>query len=106
MTKEERDIILKAVHEIVDDQWRTVIEGLVRIDKRLRKLEDDSITLYGFVHKGRVRAKESLYDLVRRQIRDEGLWFGACTAPEAYLQQSLRELHRAVEEGERDESTN
>lgn len=35
--------------------------------------------------------------LVQRQAEDEGLWFEATTAPEAYLQQELRKLHAAVE---------
>jgi hypothetical protein len=35
--------------------------------------------------------------VVREQAEDEGLWFDACTAPEAYLQQELRRLHAAVE---------
>lgn len=36
-------------------------------------------------------------DLVAKQAEDEGLWFQAKTAPEAYLQQELRKLHAAVE---------
>lgn len=36
--------------------------------------------------------------LVEEQADDEGLWFQAKTAPEAYLQQALRRL-RAVLEG-------
>ncbi len=35
--------------------------------------------------------------LVNKQAEDEGLWFVAQTAPEGYLQQSLRELHAVVE---------
>lgn len=35
--------------------------------------------------------------LVEKQATDEGLWFLAATAPEAYLQDALRELHRAIE---------
>jgi hypothetical protein len=35
--------------------------------------------------------------LVNEQAEDEGLWFQARTAPEAYLQQELRRLHTAVE---------
>ena len=31
------------------------------------------------------------------QAEDEGLWFDAVTAPEAYLQQELRKLHSAIE---------
>lgn len=36
--------------------------------------------------------------LVEEQANDEGLWFIAETAPEAYLQQALRKLHRVIEE--------
>lgn len=36
-------------------------------------------------------------ELVNRQAEDDGLWFVARTAPEAYLQKALRELHAAVE---------
>lgn len=43
--------------------------------------------------------------LVEDQASDEGLWFEARTAPEAYLQQELRRLHAAIdaarEEGEK-----
>lgn len=40
---------------------------------------------------------ERVRALVEEQAEDEGLWFEAQTAPEAYLQQALRELHAAVE---------
>ena len=36
-------------------------------------------------------------DLVDEQAEDEGLWFNAITASEAYLQQELRRLHAAME---------
>ena len=35
--------------------------------------------------------------LVDEQAEDEGLWFIAQTAPEAYLQEHLRRLHALVE---------
>lgn len=35
--------------------------------------------------------------LVHKQAKDDGLWFIARTAPEAYLQQELRKLHGAIE---------
>lgn len=38
-----------------------------------------------------------LRQLVAQQAEDDGLWFNAATAPEAYLQQELRKLHAAVE---------
>jgi hypothetical protein len=40
---------------------------------------------------------EALKKLVDDQAEDEGLWFAAETAPEAYLQAELRKLHAAVE---------
>jgi hypothetical protein len=39
-----------------------------------------------------------IIDLVSEQAEDEGLWFIAQTAPEAYLQQELRKLHSIIEE--------
>jgi len=36
--------------------------------------------------------------LVQEQAEDEGLWFEAKTAPEAYLQQELRKLHAVIEQ--------
>jgi len=35
---------------------------------------------------------------VDAQAEDEGLWFVAETAPEAYVQRELRELHRIIED--------
>lgn len=36
-------------------------------------------------------------ELVKKQAEDDGLWFQAQTAPEAYLQQELRRLHKVIE---------
>jgi len=38
-----------------------------------------------------------LAQLMDDQANDEGLWFIAETAPEAYIQRELRKLHDAVE---------
>ncbi len=35
--------------------------------------------------------------VVKEQAEDEGLWFIAKTAPEAYLQKALRRLHEVIE---------
>jgi len=40
---------------------------------------------------------EGLKTLTATQAEDDGLWFQAATAPEAYLQQELRRLHAAIE---------
>jgi hypothetical protein len=43
---------------------------------------------------------ERLRKLVTRQASDPGLWFDAATAPEAYLQKALREVHAEIEHDE------
>ena len=40
---------------------------------------------------------KAIKELVAKQAEDEGLWFDAKYAPTAYLQESLRALHKAVE---------
>lgn len=42
-------------------------------------------------------AVEDIQELVNEQAEDDGLWFAAETAPEAYLQQELRRLHARIE---------
>ena len=44
-------------------------------------------------------AVRALAELVAEQAEDEGLWFIATTASEAYLQQELRRLHHLIETG-------
>lgn len=41
--------------------------------------------------------QEPVRRLVAEQAEDQGLWFIAKTAPEAYLQQALRRLHALIE---------
>jgi len=36
--------------------------------------------------------------MCKENAEDEGLWFIARTAPEAYLQQELRKLHSAIDD--------
>lgn len=40
---------------------------------------------------------KQLQAMVDEQAEDEGLWFQAVTASEAYLQQELRKLHACIE---------
>jgi len=42
---------------------------------------------------------QAVKKVVDEQAEDEGLWFFAQTAPEAYLQQELRRLHTVFETG-------
>jgi len=43
------------------------------------------------------KERDTIKAIVAAQANDEGLWFIAATAPEAYLQQELRRLHAAIE---------
>jgi hypothetical protein len=42
---------------------------------------------------------QAILAVSNEQAEDEGLWFQATTAPEAYLQQELRKLHASIEGG-------
>ena len=93
-------------------------EGLPLTDETAEALDyvadmDSGVIMYwavpvgGHSHTRGVRACVRLQDLkehratakalVAKQAEDEGLWFEAATAPEAYLQEKLRDLHEAVE---------
>lgn len=43
-------------------------------------------------------AVQKLQKLVDEQAEDDGIWFIAESAPEAYLQQELRKIHKLIEE--------
>ena len=52
---------------------------------------------YRALYKAMISKLRDAEAVVNEQAEDEGLWFQAQTAPEAYLQQELRRLHAAVE---------
>ena len=54
--------------------------------------------------RGIFNVKRGLMKIVNRQAEDEGLWFDAETAPEAYLQNQLRILHEVIERIEVDKN--
>lgn len=47
-------------------------------------------------HEGYIRLLRAIA-VVEKQAKDDGLWFDAETAAEAYLQQELRHLHAVIE---------
>lgn len=47
-----------------------------------------------------------ILEMVNEQAEDEGIWFEAETAPEAYLQQELRKLHGLIERTLKDNNFN
>lgn len=108
-------IAIERMHgETLTVEWRDHQAGLLRAfadaleeNARLTKRADDAhgaiktLTQIVFEWKGRAERAEAelakLRQLVAQQAEDDGLWFNAATAPEAYLQQELRKLHAAVE---------
>lgn len=69
------------------------------MEKRIRELEAEA----GHLEDMRRdlletrRALERIRALVDEQANDGGLWFRAMTAPEAYLQMALRQIHAEIE---------
>lgn len=53
--------------------------------------------------RARVAELDDIRALVDAQAEDEGLWFRAERAPEAYLQRALRELHALIERADKPE---
>ena len=70
----------------------------LRLADRLDLWGDQGDLLEAAAELRRLHAQsDALRQIVDEQAEDEGLWFVAQTAPEAYLQQALRRLHAAVE---------
>lgn len=100
------------------DKQRAELEAAI-------KMANDMETIEGFikhgrfvgdaVHVGIARLAEAIrltrptisgelddvIKIVNKQAEDDGLWFCAKTAPEAYLQQELRKLHAVCESASR-----
>jgi hypothetical protein len=76
-------------------EWQDDIEALIYDSHgRYHHLVESVATAFDAARK-----YVKLLELVAEQAEDEGLWFRARTAPEAYLQQKLRRLHALIEEG-------
>ena len=83
------ELSARLVHYCVCQGSQSPVEGCdcvscttKRLENRIADLEETIAVQLALVHK---------------QAEDEGLWFIAQTAPEAYLQQELRRLHSAIE---------
>jgi hypothetical protein len=88
-----------------------IFSMLAQRDERIKELEHQLIlrnkavahNLEGWQDEGkRAEAAEARLETIRKlvdeQAEDDGLWFVAEHAPEAYLQQELRKLHALIEE--------
>lgn len=49
-----------------------------------------------------MKYEKELKELVAKQAEDDGIFFQALTAPEAYLQNEIRKLHALIEENKVD----
>ena len=91
--------------ETLTVDWRTkqanqlrahadALEENARLRAELGKFSDRNV----YALRQRAEAElAKLRQLTAQQAEDDGLWFSAATAPEAYLQQELRKLHAAIE---------
>lgn len=82
--------MLKSFDEMTPDQQLAYKMGYEAARSELRVAGPDDLVI-------RREDLSRVLALVDEQAEDEGLWFIARTAPEAYLQQELRRLHAAVE---------
>jgi len=99
----DADLIERAADVARDSRnldGETVIIG--ELIDRIKVLESDDHEWY--LQAKRIEKLERVYEaakeprkLVDEQAEDEGLWFVAETAPEAYLQMHLRRLHALIE---------
>jgi len=65
------------------------IEFIARKDRLIHSLTEKNSILS--------QALEEIRKMVDKQAEDEGIWFNAETAPEAYIQQEFRKLHGLIE---------
>ena len=80
---------------------RDLARELVDITKLYRFDIDLKSKTTMYTAAGELESLKKARTLVAEQAEDEGLWFIAETAPEAYLQQELRRLHKIIESDEK-----
>ena len=80
---------LRRLHQFAEDQIgrATAAEAALQMTKATHALKIAAVEAQ----------RDAIQQVVDEQAEDEGLWFVAQTAAEAYLQQELRRLHAAVE---------
>ena len=105
LAKDETMLNKLAHHEMVLAKW--TFEDVIEHLEDARAIEPiNELEIYRkWIPLLRIKKKregDKVASTIEQQANDEGLWFYAQTAPEAYLQQELRRLH-AIIEGEKDE---
>ncbi len=90
--------------KLQDEHEEKLNKRIAELEKRLAESSKLKQGYYNEAAKGWEKFRElekheaKLRVLVNKQAENDGLWFQAQTAPEAYLQQELRKLHKALEE--------
>ena len=90
---------MKAARDALAEYYRDEAPVMVMIDAAIAEAEEYN-RAYELLFKehGKLRAEaEGVRALTAQQAEDDGLWFEAKTAPEAYLQAALRRLHAVIE---------
>lgn len=112
MTPEEVDALLAEVEHypgLYGGVGQKLAEAVVALREQVAELEKyappksdrggprDPVALWFDKAKALEADNAALRQLVAEQAEDDGLWFMAQTASEAYLQQALRTLHAVIE---------
>ena len=85
----KNSILIQVNPVMTDKRTPTYINELWAANQEIERLEKENERLTA--ENTRIRA------LVDEQAEDDGLWFVAQYAPEAYLQKALRRLHEVIE---------
>jgi hypothetical protein len=91
MTKEDIDLVRLALSVY---HTRTVYPGCVEAFERIVQEKEMPTPM---TIEMEADERQAALDIVNEQAKDDGLWFVAKYASEAYLQQELRRLHRSIE---------
>lgn len=86
-------------HAIMQGEQNTATDAYIEARQQLDNSHNRRIFEAGF-ERGWNAAMERINPalaLAAKQARDDGLWFDATSAPEAYLQDALRKLAAAIE---------
>ena len=88
---------------ITKREFEDLMEGIGAQVTRIKELEETNANNIA-CHEQHVSDLQAKLDAVKKviteQAEDDGLWFNATTAPEAYLQKELRRLHAIGDQDE------
>ena len=77
-----------------DEKYRATWKAFIKVHSALLTKTHENVTCENLSD---ADERQAALDIVNEQAKDDGLWFVAKYASEAYLQQELRRLHRSIE---------